>query len=205
MRVMIGLIPTLALAFSASGMHATPPAPALRPTSLHARRALKFTITPIQLPNGAQFPAAWGINDATAIVGSYYDAQSVHHGFLFQDGTLTNVDDPTGTDTNPLSINNKNAIVGEYARPDGVNHGFLYARGKFRDVGLGVRSSANGINDQGVIVGAYATCASFCPDHGFIKSHKAYTTIDVPQAINTTITGVSNFGLMTIIAVDQNG
>src|SRR5262249_13370958 len=45
----------------------------------------------------------------------------------------------------------------------------------------------------------------FCPDHGFVWDGSHYTTIDVPNAVDTSIISINDRGVMTIIAPDQNG
>ena len=59
-----------------------------------------------------------------------------------------------GTDTQPNAINNSGEIVGFSTTPN-TTHAFLYA-GKMKDLGVligAVTSDANGINDEGDVVG----------------------------------------------------
>jgi probable HAF family extracellular repeat protein len=66
-----------------------------------------------------------GLNDSDQIVGWYYDARNVEHGFVSIDGVLTNLDVPGAKYTWADGINNAGEIVGVYETADGINHGFL--------------------------------------------------------------------------------
>ena len=52
-----------------------------------------------------------GINDKGQIVGVYTDS-SGPHGFIYDNGTYTTIDDPSGGGTALLGINNAGEIVG---------------------------------------------------------------------------------------------
>jgi probable HAF family extracellular repeat protein len=74
---------------------------------------------------------ATGINDAGQIVGTYKDSANQAHGFVYQNGAFTTVDDPqasgssfSGTSgTQALGINDAGQIVGSYFNVHG--HGFV--------------------------------------------------------------------------------
>jgi uncharacterized membrane protein len=153
---------------------------------------------PVSIP-GTNLPAAWGINDAGAIVG-YDVAGSNLQGFLFSGGVVTALNDPKGSPTLPIAISNRGQIVGEYTLPSGFNRGFSYARGVFTDVGVDTISGANGVNDSGIVVGSYAHC-QFCVSHGFIFNGRTYATIDVPHLAQTRIVDINNAGVMAVIGV----
>ena len=65
------------------------------------------------------------INDAGVIVGKYFDASGVIHGFVDRRGGFTPVEDPAGTGgTNVGGISNLGVIVGFYFDSSGNIHGF---------------------------------------------------------------------------------
>jgi hypothetical protein len=100
-----------------------------------------------------------GIDNSGDIVGYYWDAHAVAHGFLYQKGHYTTIDDPLGTNGTWLTgINNKGAIVGYYRDSLNNGHGFEYSHGAFTaiDPVAGVADTTlTGINDLGQVVGTY--------------------------------------------------
>jgi len=127
--------------------------------------------SPIPLPSNVLSASFAGINNSGTIVGNYFDQNFVGHGFvLSSDGTFKNIDSPTFA--GPLGINNNGDIVGQYFdQTTNTYHGFLLKQDTITTIdfpGKGkVVTSANGINDLGVIVGNYSDATGF---HGFIAS-----------------------------------
>ena len=80
-------------------------------------------------------------------------------------------------------------IVGFYANP--FAQGFLYSKGKFTTIACngGNNTGANGINDNGVIVG---TCEGL--GQGFIYRNGKYTYVAYPKAKATWLGGINNKG-----------
>lgn len=67
-----------------------------------------------------------GLNDFGVITGSYFDSNSVQHGFLrTPDGNFETVDPDGSLLTQPESINDAGIIVGYYYDANFVSHGFL--------------------------------------------------------------------------------
>jgi probable HAF family extracellular repeat protein len=162
---------------------------------------------------GSSNTTAFGINNQGKIVGSYVTSEQ--HGFLYPatDPVFTPIDVPFPTGvfaTRPNDINNRGQIVGEYLDQPASNeqHGFVYNKGHFRsiDVPDAEVTSANGINDNGAIVGFYADRFTF-EIHGFIKKRGAFSTIDVPfsGASNTSANGINNKGQIVGIYQDGSG
>jgi probable HAF family extracellular repeat protein len=70
---------------------------------------------------------AAGINNQGQIVGYYLDSTSFNarfHGFLYNRGQYTTLDDPSALNTAPFSINDAGQIVGAYSS-GGNGHGFV--------------------------------------------------------------------------------
>ena len=88
-----------------------------------AQPSYSFTI--LDVPGSSKASAvALGINASGQIVGSYYDAAYIHHGFLYDQGGYTTLDVPGSTWTQAHAINDSGQIVGSYS--DGAGqHGFL--------------------------------------------------------------------------------
>jgi probable HAF family extracellular repeat protein len=88
-------------------------------------------LTIISFPGAAGGTFPTGINDQGIVVGTYKlikDGQQ--HGFMWQNGDFTNVDEPGPDTTVPVKISNKGDIVGtEFVL--GGSHGLAVDRGNF--------------------------------------------------------------------------
>jgi probable HAF family extracellular repeat protein len=135
--------------------------------------ARSFVFTMIDVPFTTTFSPvrtqALGINVFGLIVGSYSDLQgnlNTERGFLRDsEGRFT-----------PIDVPNVPPFVGPFDTPP------------FDTVPLG-------INAIGVIVGRYSNASGFEGQHCFIRSPDGlFTTLDVPNRIGTTCTGINNQG-----------
>ena len=112
------------------------------------------TFNDVDFP-GATDTQAIDVNDAGTIVGDYFDAASVEHGFVSSGGTFTAIDFPGAKSTAVGGINANGDVVGGYTDTAGVTHGFLLSGGVFTPLNFPLASSttAFGINDNGDIAG----------------------------------------------------
>src|SRR6185295_2687383 len=107
-----------------------------------------------------RWTAAFGINNAGLIVGSYGpDAESGRHSFLLNGASFSTFEFPGSSDTVAHGINNRGQIVGEYRSAEGARHGFQLSGGDYTtldapDSGGG---AAWGINDSAQVVGVSGT------------------------------------------------
>ena len=157
---------------------------------------LTFKFTTINVP-GALRNVPDDINNAGVTVGLYVDSSDVQHGYILKGKNLTTLDDPNGTNTaaNGINFNGAVMVVGSYTNSSRNSVGFLYKDGKFTDIPgpTGATSSyANGINDQGWIVGDYEDSRGNY--HGFLLQGDTYTTLDRPGATGSFATGINNKG-----------
>ena len=77
-----------------------------------------ITFNDVDFP-GATDTQAIDVNDAGAIVGDYFDAASVEHGFVSSGGTFTAIDFPGAKSTAVAGINANGDIVGGYTDTTG--------------------------------------------------------------------------------------
>jgi uncharacterized membrane protein len=167
-----------------------------------------FKFKTVNVPGALQtFPA--GVNNKGVTVGQYQDKKGVYHGYILQGKKLIPLDDPRGGNTGANGINYNGAIwvVGQYTNNSThKSRGFLYKNGKFTDIPgpNGARSSeAEGINDQGWIVGHYADSNNHF--HGFLLKGKKYKTLDVPTATFSGANGINNQGSIVLSWVNSSG
>jgi probable HAF family extracellular repeat protein len=165
--------------------------------TLIAVAAITFKFSPVKIP-GAHASWAYGVNNSGVIVGQYFDANYVGHGFKLHSGTWTRIDPPGSTETICYGINSTGAVVGEYTDQSNSNHGFLYQNGTFSQIGEGSQSAAGGINDQGDIVGDYLGSDGL--QHAFLWDGQKYTQLDVPNAQSTGAVGINKQGAIALVA-----
>src|SRR5689334_5293645 len=94
-----------------------------------AQPSCRFTI--LDVPGSSHASAiALGINTTVQIVGSYYGAAYIHHGFLLDQGGYTTLDVPGSNYTRASGINDSGQIVGYYFAGT-ESHGFLLDPGGY--------------------------------------------------------------------------
>lgn len=171
---------------------------------------LTFNFQTTNVPGAlATFPTA--ISNTNAIVGQYEDSNEVFHGYILNGSDLTTLDDPNGINTSPQDIQYNGAIVvGNYFNTSTQEErGFLYTNGEFSDIsGSGppgaVSSEAEGINDNGAIVGYYTD--SHGSTHGYLLQGTTYTyPLDVPGATRTGANDINNAGYVVLGWVNSSG
>ncbi len=123
-------------------------------------------------PPGSVLTRAFGINSRGDIVGLYFSADNMTHGFLLTGGQYVTIDAPDSIRTNAIGINSRGQIVGRYDTPDGVAHGYIYTGGQFQSFDHPLAAGftvATDIAPSGAIVGRYqASDKSF---HGFLLTN----------------------------------
>jgi hypothetical protein len=159
---------------------------------------------------------AQGISGAN-VVGWYIDTNGSAHGFLYNDGAYTTLDDPKAVGNYTLSglfnsggtyatgISGTN-IVGYYTDTNGVTHGFLFngstyttlddpnAGGPYSEFYYDVTGGTWVCGIEGNnIVGYYTDNSGNV--HGFIYNGSTYTTLDDPNAIYAANGGDGTFTL----------
>jgi hypothetical protein len=149
-----------------------------------------------------------GLNNLETTVGFWSNTNlgvgsDSNFGFVDQSGTFTNVNNP-GTATTPpvfnqlLGVNDGDIAVGFYTDASGATHGYTYNIGSatfssnIDDPHANGSTTAAGINNAGLIVGFYLDTSG--NTDGFIDNGGTFTTLDVPGATSTFLTGVNNFG-----------
>jgi hypothetical protein len=140
------------------------------------------------------------INAQGQAVGTYRSSDNKRHGFTWRNGVYTNLlinvpgDHPV-LGTVAFGINDRGQVVGDYVDAAlGNRHGFLLSYGVYTtlDVPGALLTLAEGIDDEGVIVGLFIDAAG--NEHGFILRRGVYATIDVPGAAGTAIFSINAVG-----------
>ena len=176
--------------------------------SLPARAQLGAGFVTIDPPSSG-FTLAFGINNDGKIVGTYYDANGLGHGFLRNEqGGFTIIDHPdaqtiNGFGTEARGINSAGLIVGDYcaAAPcDGVSviKGYLlkgdenrdsYDKDDFKTLETPghVNSYLQHINSEGDIVGCEHDTDTMSTMHGIVHDDGKVTRYPVDFSMNNGI------------------
>ena len=105
-----------------------------------------------------------GISPNGDIVGHYFDAAGVRHGYFFASGSAAPV--PIDFSTAPFDtsggtsargINARGEIVGDYIDNVGIDHGYTLSNAVFTSIDAtslgGISTVAHGVNNNGDVVG----------------------------------------------------
>jgi hypothetical protein len=163
----------------------------------------KRVLTILDFP-GANETYATGLNDSGTVTGwwNLYDSYgntNIQHGFTWKDGTFTDVTFPGADVAGVTGINARGDFVGWWSlsidAPTGS--GFVSSKEKFTSFDVPVVpvvfTQPDDINDRGNIVGQYPY---YLGAHGFLKVGDAFTFIDYPPALQTTVWGINSAGQM---------
>jgi hypothetical protein len=114
--------------------------------------------------------------------------------------TIVSFDPPGAQDTYPTAINSANSIIGSFVDVNG-SHGFLrYSDGSFAifDVPNAYYTGVNGINDSGVIAGAFLPNTLGADYRGFVRDAAGNITVfDAPGSSSTYPTAINSGGAIT--------
>jgi hypothetical protein len=142
-----------------------------------------------------------GLNNSNQIAGgwtAYGNGILVQHGFLYDSGTITQLDVPGAAVTQPRAINDSGEIAGDWTDSAGVTHGFLWTAAQgftLFDAPQATLTSITAINSSGVTVGYFSDGKA---DHGFILDARGVVTIlEAPQASSTIPNGINATGQVT--------
>jgi hypothetical protein len=166
-------------------------------------------------PNG--YTQANAINNRGEIIGTVKTSvRAPPHGWIDENGVVSNYDVPGSGQTSPNGINDHGEIVGWYfgniiaqtsAFP-GVGsagqYGFIDKDGQFYtfNVPNSDRTVLQGINDRNQLVGSYFDSNG---THSFFYSGGTLTQVAVPGAVTTTIGGLNNLDEIVGTYTDQAG
>ena len=168
---------------------------------------LHFTFAHDTYPRDSVYIEVGGLNDSNQIAGgwtAYRHGVLARHGFLYDSGTITQLDVPGAAVTQPRAINDSREIVGDWTDSAGVTHGFLWtAEQRFTvfDAPQATLTSITAINGSGVIVGYFSDGKA---DHGFVLDTRGVVTIlNAPHASSTVPNGINARGQITGLYIDR--
>jgi hypothetical protein len=142
----------------------------------------------INFPSGTGTEAT-GINDKGDVVGLYFDASGVQHGFVKKaGGKYQSIDVPGETSTTAWGINNAGQITVYAINSSGDYDSFIYNGKTFKKVGYPNAGSLGSVchtpNNKGDVVGTYYDSNGAV--HGWLLHGGKYFPFDDPKASNST-------------------
>jgi probable HAF family extracellular repeat protein len=191
---------SLAMSVSAPASADPPPAGAVRQSSDTAG-------------DGPRSPApvsgdVLGVDPAAATAGERRPSVDPSGAVIFRKGRYAGLAGLADLPTAHLGTNNRRQVVGSYLADGATLRGFVRnKRGKYEPfdaVSDAFGTLAFDINDHGSVVGLYADADLVV--HGFVRRpNGTITTVDVPGAQSTGLTGINNRGAVVGNFVDRNG
>ncbi|MGO4567250.1 hypothetical protein AB4Z52_19745 [Rhizobium sp. 2YAF20] len=161
------------------------------------------TVGTISYP-GSGFTQVTGYDSYGHVVGNYTASDSTQHGFSYYNGSYTSLSFGS-TSTTVGGTNTYGEVFGQYHSGSSIGHGFVYSTlGGFYQVDFPGAVSTTVTGDEslggvvtggpdfGKAVGRYIDSAG--RTHGFIDQNGSISTLDVPGATDTFVSGTNDSG-----------
>ena len=153
---------------------------------------------PLQVP-GVTNTEAMGSNTLGQIVGDYTDQGGTDHGFLYESGHFTTVDNPFSSGPTTLyDISDSGVMAGTWMSiGDTRLRGLAGPVGSMKPVDFpgAFHTAVLGVNSGGDIVGYWiAPNATWPAFHGFRPSKGSLISLDYPGALATVAFGINDNG-----------
>ncbi len=168
-----------------------------------------YQFTQIDVP-GSYGTDVYGISNNGLVSGFYLDAAGFDHGFVWKEGTFTDVDHPGSLDTLLGPANTRGVIIGNFDNTI-VGSAALYdvRSGTWTtlpDIPGTVFNVGNGINNAGATTGS-AFDSTYSNGIGWVWDGSAYSFFSVPGAsgFGTYASGINDRGQIAGFYSDSSG
>ncbi|AKB31509.1 hypothetical protein MSSIH_0819 [Methanosarcina siciliae HI350] len=153
---------------------------------------------------GGNYSNAEGINNKGQVVGTSQTDTGVEHAFLWQNGTMTDIE-TSGCDGYPRGINDNEQIVGfTFIEDDNAVHACLWENGVVTYLGVlpgGTESWPEGINNKGQVIG-YSEGIGF-EVHAFLWQNGTMTDIGPSDVEYSDARGINENGQVVGTSQDR--
>lgn len=163
---------------------------------------LHGTMTDLGTIDGGSDSVANGINNTGVVIGNSDTASSDEHGFIYQNGTMTDVGTLGGPNSSVNAINDNGEVAGSSQDASDTSHPFVYSHGTMTSLGTyNIDTTPQAINDNGVIVGTtYGVNSAGAPfTDAYIYQNGTF------QDLNTLIPAGSGWQLTDAVAITLKG
>ena len=145
------------------------------------------------------------INNGGQVACYAISASGHNHGFLYSAGLYTDLSPLGGTDNNAAAINDNGQVVG-YRTASGLYKAFVYSSGTMTTLSINANySSAQAINNNGLIVGEYGMSTGNSDIHGFLYNAGTVTDLGGLGGNYTTPFGINTSGQIVGYSRTTNG
>ncbi|HTZ70689.1 MAG TPA: hypothetical protein VMB71_08570 [Acetobacteraceae bacterium] len=157
--------------------------------------------TPLNDPKGVNGTECWGISSTGTIVGDYFDANTNQVGYIYSNGTFTDIMPPKATATVVYGVNASNVVTGYYITKSGEQIGFLYDGTTYTDIKIkgGSTTEGFGINDSGDYT--VSTVLSDGYTHSYLVHNGTMTEIIFPKMVQVAAHQLTNKGLVVATVI----
>jgi hypothetical protein len=180
-------------------------------TGLHAQPKVKFKFTNISVPGAAETDA-YAINNKNEIAGDYINAAGVQAGMFLKGTKVTSVSCSNGEPAVIFGVNAAGTGVADCGGNDpgapGPEDGYVIYQVQNGHIVIVPISCdcpwivSYAINDINMVVGSYQNSNGNVLGFSYDLNTSTFTTLEVPNTINTAATGINNAGLITLQATD---
>ncbi len=162
------------------------------------------TKTPLNDPNAANGTECWGISSTGTIVGDYFDENFNAIGYIYANGTFTDIVPPTSVYTVVYGVNASNKVIGYYENKKGIYFGFLFDGTTYTKITIkgGTTTEGFGINDNGDYTVTTVLSDGFTHSYLFKNGHKQ--EIVFPNIQQVAAHHLTNKGLVSATIIDSN-
>jgi probable HAF family extracellular repeat protein len=155
-------------------------------------------------PPGSANSGLGALNDHGTMIGSV-DGRA----YIWQDGAAS----PLPFEANVRDINKSGAIVGSHSVlnprgfPEAVSRAFLFRDGVFQELGTlgGQSSTANAVNDKGVVAGTSSLGGFESPTHGFVYEDGVMKDLGTLGGAESFVRDINNHGVIVGTAQEASG
>ena len=147
--------------------------------------------------------SAYGINQAGQIAGTSQDDDGrFSHGFVWDNGTMTDIGSLGGAYTAALGINDAGQVVGRTYNASGYARAFLWESGAMTDLNIGTDSLAWDINNRAQVVGRVGTTTGY---HAFLWENGTTTDLGTLGGVYSVAYQVNDVGQVVGSSTDASG
>lgn len=161
-------------------------------------------ITTLSDPNAVNGTECWGISSNGIIVGDYFDVNLNALGYIYSNGTFTDIVPPKSTYTVVYGVNASGVAIGYYLDSKGDQYGFLFDGTKYTKIKIkgGTTVEGFGINDAGNYTVEAILSDGF--EHSYLYSGKTKTEIVFPNIQQVAAHHINNNGQISATIIDSN-
>jgi hypothetical protein len=163
------------------------------------------TKTPLTDPKGVNGTECWGISSNGIIVGDYIDTNTNYNGYIYNNGTFTDINPPKSTYTIVYGVNASGTAIGYYLDKNGDSFGFKFDGKTYTVIKVknGTGTQGFGIDDAGDYT--YSSILADGLEHSYLVAAGKTTELIWPTEAQATVHHMNNKGQISATVTDSGG